>query len=229
MQRGGWDLLRGPQPLETRPLKNGPLNTRIYATYAYFARQNACGCPQTRMREPAADLAIAVAIVSGYYSIAVPRDMVVIGEVRYCSIERAHRESIESSVERVEVLQQCNGRDWRGEAGRKSFRKHANIANNCNIEGRVANTEGRGSITKPSTSCTVHTIPALRSWPSLQIDLGGGLRPVKSLDTRLAEVAKLGIKSAVIPKVCAAVHGLMTPPVTSDVSNALSQILVGCG
>uniref|UniRef100_A0A7S3QXW9 RecA family profile 1 domain-containing protein n=1 Tax=Dunaliella tertiolecta TaxID=3047 RepID=A0A7S3QXW9_DUNTE len=65
-----------------------------------------------QMREPAADLAIAVAIVSGYYSIAVPRDMVVIGE----------------------------------------------------------------------------------------IDLGGGLRPVKSLDTRLAEVAKLGIKSAVIPK-----------------------------
>jgi len=34
------------------------------------------------MREPAADLAIAVAIVSGYYSIPVPRDMVVIGEVR---------------------------------------------------------------------------------------------------------------------------------------------------
>jgi len=36
----------------------------------------------------------------------------------------------------------------------------------------------------------------------VQIDLGGGLRPVKSLDARLAEVAKLGIKSAVIPKVC---------------------------
>lgn len=34
-----------------------------------------------------------------------------------------------------------------------------------------------------------------------QIDLGGGLRPVKSLDARLAEVAKLGIKSAVIPMV----------------------------
>jgi len=34
-----------------------------------------------QMREPAADLAIAVAIVSGYYGIPVPRDMVVIGEV----------------------------------------------------------------------------------------------------------------------------------------------------
>jgi len=36
-----------------------------------------------------------------------------------------------------------------------------------------------------------------------QIDLGGGLRPVKSLDARLAEVAKLGIKTAIIPKVSA--------------------------
>jgi len=33
------------------------------------------------MREPAADLAIALAIVSGHYSIPVPRDMVVMGEV----------------------------------------------------------------------------------------------------------------------------------------------------
>jgi hypothetical protein len=39
------------------------------------------GCMQ--MREPAADLAIAVAIVSGYYGKSVPRDMVVIGEVRW--------------------------------------------------------------------------------------------------------------------------------------------------
>lgn len=33
------------------------------------------------MREPAADLAIAVAIVSGYHGVPVPRDLVVIGEV----------------------------------------------------------------------------------------------------------------------------------------------------
>lgn len=38
------------------------------------------------MREPAADLAIAVAIVSGYYGIPVPRDMVAIGEVSTLSI-----------------------------------------------------------------------------------------------------------------------------------------------
>jgi hypothetical protein len=48
------------------------------------------------------------------------------------------------------------------------------------------------------------TCPLRKRWAFqwwLQIDLGGGLRPVKSTDARLAEVAKLGIASAIIPQV----------------------------
>jgi predicted ATP-dependent serine protease len=36
---------------------------------------------------------------------------------------------------------------------------------------------------------------------TLQVDLGGGLRPVRALDLRLAELAKLGLTRIIIPKV----------------------------
>eukprot|EP00983_Pelagomonas_calceolata_P061193 1146719-Pelagomonas_calceolata.AAC.1 len=47
---GCWGLVgapRGSLPPETLPPKNGPLNTRIQATYAYLWVSNAYGSPQT--------------------------------------------------------------------------------------------------------------------------------------------------------------------------------------
>eukprot|EP00983_Pelagomonas_calceolata_P132918 1161916-Pelagomonas_calceolata.AAC.7 len=46
---GGWVPPSGSLPPKTLPPKNGPQNTRIYATYAFLWVSNAYGSPQTRV------------------------------------------------------------------------------------------------------------------------------------------------------------------------------------
>jgi predicted ATP-dependent serine protease len=52
-----------------------------------------------------------------------------------------------------------------------------------------------------SWSSAINSIRHKDTSATLQVDLGGGLRPVRALDLRLAELAKLGLTRIIIPKV----------------------------
>lgn len=56
-----------------------------------------------QLREPGADLAIAVAITSSYYNVAVPRDMAVIGEVCHQLIDFVSINQVSSRAGQLRV------------------------------------------------------------------------------------------------------------------------------